>query len=89
MEGWAYGFDALAVFWLLVALAAWYPGRASLDEGEDDDDDDDAVFGDGGVLRRSWFGSMRGSAGVGAGAGADGGGGVRGRRMRMEGLGGA
>lgn len=76
MEGFGYGFDALVAFVLFVALGVWYPGRDSLDEGDEDEGLNGRGGHGGGRSGDWWFGKGRD---VGAGAGANR------RRMRARG----
>lgn len=68
-----YGFDALVIFIILVAMGVWYPDHRSLDEGEELTGAAAAArqAGGGGAAKlKKWFGSNSGAS----------------ANMRMEGL---
>lgn len=63
LEGWGYGFDALAIFALLCAVAAWYPGW--MERGDRSGGSSTGGGGGGGGGGRP--GILRGGMGLGAG----------------------
>ena len=85
MEWWGYGFDAFAVFVLLVCVAAWYPAHKILDVDETDGSGSGATRGyDPAQHRRQqfmeapWFGNKARGGGGGAS--------TRGSNIRMQGF---